>query len=74
MSEQVLTVLKFCLLALLYLFLARVVWVVARELRGTPAPATVVAAPAPEAAASRGASSSWRRTPNGDATTGSTAR
>jgi hypothetical protein len=47
MSEQVLTVLKFCLLALLYLFLARVVWVVARELRGTPAPATVVAAPAP---------------------------
>ena len=39
MSDSVLTVLKFCLLALLYLFLARVVWIVARELRGTPAPA-----------------------------------
>ena len=38
MSESVLTVLKFCLLALLYLFLMRVVWVVLRELRGTPAP------------------------------------
>ena len=46
MSEQVLTVLKWCLLALLYLFLARVVWVVTRELRGTPAPAAVVAQPA----------------------------
>src|SRR5262245_60756531 len=45
MSEQVLTVLKWCLLALLYLFLARVVWVVARELRGAPAPAAVVTAP-----------------------------
>src|SRR3954453_6692293 len=42
MSDAVLTVLKFCLLALLYLFLIRVVWIVARELRGTPA-----AAPAP---------------------------
>jgi hypothetical protein len=39
MSEQVLTVLKFCLVAALYLFLARVVWVVAVEMRGTPAPA-----------------------------------
>ena len=39
MSEPVLTFLKFCLLAVLYLFLARVVWIVARELRGTPAPA-----------------------------------
>jgi len=46
MSEQVLTVLKFCLLALVYLFLARVVWVVTRELRGTPAAARVAAAPA----------------------------
>jgi hypothetical protein len=44
MSDAVLTVLKFCLLALLYLFLVRVVWIVARELRGTPAP---VPAPAP---------------------------
>ena len=50
MSEQVLTVLKFCLLALLYLFLARVVWVVGRELRGTPAAARVASAPAPRAA------------------------
>jgi hypothetical protein len=51
MSEQVLTVLKFCVLALLYLFLARVVWVVSREMRGTPAPARVSApAPAPRAA------------------------
>lgn len=39
MSDSVLTVLKFCLLALLYLFLVRVVWLVARELRGTPAAA-----------------------------------
>lgn len=45
MSDAVLTVLKFCLLALLYLFLVRVVWIVARELRGTPKP-TPVAAPA----------------------------
>ncbi len=50
MSEQVLTVLKFCLLALLYLFLARVVWVVGRELRGTPAAARVASGPAPRAA------------------------
>jgi pSer/pThr/pTyr-binding forkhead associated (FHA) protein len=56
MSEQVLTVLKFCLLALIYLFLARVVWVVSRELRGTPAPAHV-AATAPPARASR---KGWR--------------
>ncbi|MDZ4826415.1 MAG: FHA domain-containing protein [Actinomycetota bacterium] len=44
MSEQVLTILKFCLLALVYLFLARVVWVVAGEMRGTP---TVAVAPPP---------------------------
>jgi len=51
--DSVLTVLKFCLLAVLYLFLARVVWVVARELRGTPAPVPVpvAAAAAPAAAA-----------------------
>ena len=47
MSDSVLTVLKFCLLALLYLFLVRVVWIVARELRGTPPPAPV---PVPVAA------------------------
>jgi hypothetical protein len=49
MSEQVLTVLKFCLLALIYLFLARVVWIVGRELRGTPVAARVAAAPAASA-------------------------
>ncbi len=48
MSDAVLTVLKFCLLALLYLFLVRVVWIVARELRGTPAAAPMLA-PAPAA-------------------------
>jgi hypothetical protein len=53
--DPVLTVLKFCLLAVLYLFLARVVWVVARELRGTPAPVPVpvAAASAPAAAPSK---------------------
>jgi hypothetical protein len=56
MSEQVLTVLKFCLLALIYLFLARVVWVVARELRGTPAPARVAAGAPPPRAPRKG----WR--------------
>jgi hypothetical protein len=38
-SDGILTILKFCLLALLYLFLARVVWVVVAELRGSPAAA-----------------------------------
>ena len=62
MSDAVLTVLKFCLLALLYLFLIRVVWIVARELRGTPAPkpapVPVAAATAPTTAAR--ARKSWR--------------
>jgi hypothetical protein len=49
MSDAVLTVLKFCLLALLYLFLLRVVWIVARELRGTPVRAPVPASAAPSA-------------------------
>jgi hypothetical protein len=48
-SEPVLTFLKFCLLAVLYLFLARVVWIVARELRGTPAPTPAPVAPEPAA-------------------------
>ncbi len=38
MSDDVLTVLKFCLLGLLYLFFVRVLWAVGTELR-TPAPA-----------------------------------
>jgi hypothetical protein len=45
MSEAVLTVLKFCFLALLYLFLFRVVRVVVLEMR-TPAAASPGAAPA----------------------------
>ncbi len=47
MNDQVLTILKGCLLALLYLFLARVIFVVNRELRGTPVTAASVPAPAP---------------------------
>ncbi|HEX4492858.1 MAG TPA: FHA domain-containing protein [Acidimicrobiia bacterium] len=49
MSDGVLTILKFCLFALLYLFLARVVWTVVSEMRGAPAPvpAPVEARPAP---------------------------
>jgi len=54
-NEQTLTILKGCLLALLYLFLARVVWVVSREMRGTPgpvpAPSATVAASTPRKAA-----------------------
>ena len=61
MSDAVLTVLKFCLLALLYLFLLRVVLIVARELRGTPAPAAVTPASA-TVAGDRGSHGkrSWR--------------
>jgi hypothetical protein len=59
MSESLLTVLKFCFLALLYLFLARVVWVVAKELRServptAAGPAAPVATPPAAAAPSRG--------------------
>lgn len=49
MSDSILTVLKFCLLALLYLFLLRVVLIVARELRGS-APLTEPPPPAVPAA------------------------
>lgn len=45
MSDAVLNLLKLCLLALIYLFLARVVWVVTRELRSAPAPVGGPAAP-----------------------------
>jgi hypothetical protein len=51
MSEAVLTVLKFCFLALLYLFLYRVVRLTLRELRApavtADGPAAPAAAPAP---------------------------
>ncbi len=64
MSDAVLTVLKFCLLALLYLFLVRVVWTVARELRGTPAPAPAPPppppAPAPATASARTRKRVWQ--------------
>jgi FHA domain len=59
-SEPVLTFLKFCLLAILYLFLARVVWIVARELRGTPAPAPTPVAPEPAPPARGRARKQWR--------------
>ena len=58
MSDSLLTFLKFCLVAILYLFLARVVWIVARELRGTPAPAPPAPAPAPTTRARR--NKPWR--------------
>ena len=58
MSDPVLAFLKFCLVAILYLFLARVVWIVARELRGTPAPAPAV--PPPIATAKSRKAKAWR--------------
>jgi len=57
-SDQILTFLKFCLVAILYLFLARVVWIVARELRGTPAAAPAVPAPSSPAKPRKG--KTWR--------------
>ncbi|MDQ1467725.1 MAG: hypothetical protein QOH10_2140 [Actinomycetota bacterium] len=59
MSDGVLTILKFCLLAFLYLFLARVVWTVRSELRGAPLPA----APAPEPAPAMAKAKAKARTP-----------
>jgi hypothetical protein len=48
-SDGLLAILKFCLFALLYLFLARVVWTVVSEMRSTPVPAAapVETKPAP---------------------------
>ena len=60
MSDGVLTILKFCLLALLYLFLARVVWTVVSELRGAPVVAAPAAEPAPTATRARPARRTWR--------------
>jgi pSer/pThr/pTyr-binding forkhead associated (FHA) protein len=51
MSEAVLTVLKFCFLALLYLFLYRVVRLTLRELRAPAVTAPAPAAPQPAPAA-----------------------
>ncbi len=56
MPESVLTILKFCFLALLYLFLFRVVRVVVKEMRApAPVPLQPAATPAaaPVAAAAR---------------------
>jgi len=64
MSDSILTVLKFCLLALLYVFLMRVVWTVVRELRGSAsmaAPSPVPAPVAPPAGPGRGSKRrEWR--------------
>lgn len=59
MSEGLLTVLKFCLVALLYLFLARVVRVSAGEMREP-----VAAEPAPQRAAPAGRSRERRAHPD----------
>jgi hypothetical protein len=60
MSDSILTVLKFCLLALLYLFLLRVVLIVARELRGSAPLSAPVPAPAPTTAPARSRRREWR--------------
>jgi pSer/pThr/pTyr-binding forkhead associated (FHA) protein len=60
-SDSVLTILKFCLFAVLYLFLARVVWIVRRELRGTPASAVAAPSPASGAAAPKAAKAKGRK-------------
>jgi pSer/pThr/pTyr-binding forkhead associated (FHA) protein len=59
-SDGVLTILKFCLLALLYLFLARVLWTVGSELRAAPVAAAPPPAPAPAAKPAVKARRSWR--------------
>jgi hypothetical protein len=59
-SDGVLTILKFCLLALLYLFLARVVWTVVSEFRAVPTPAAPVPQPAPAKPKPKPPRRSWR--------------
>jgi hypothetical protein len=61
MSDAILTVLKFCLLALLYVFLLRVVLIVARELRGSDSRAASVSVPAAAEAAATASRSQKRR-------------
>lgn len=64
MSDSILTVLKFLLLALLYVFLMRVVWIVTRELRGSasmaPPPPMPVAVPQPSSAQRAAKRREWR--------------
>jgi len=62
--ESVLTTLKFCFLALLYLFLFRVVRVVVNEMRAPAPTPELVGAPAAAGAAARGARSTRGRGPN----------
>ena len=52
MPESVLTILKYCFLALMYLFLLRVVQIVLREMR-TPKPASLADGAVAPAAAPR---------------------
>ena len=61
MSDSILTVLKFCLLALLYVFLLRVVLIVVRELRGSAALTELPPVPAPVPAPTSAARASKRR-------------
>jgi pSer/pThr/pTyr-binding forkhead associated (FHA) protein len=60
-SDGVLTILKFCLLALLYLFLARVLWTVGAELRGAPIAPPPPPEPAPAKTKSKSKSSPRRQ-------------
>ena len=70
MSEQLLTILKLCLLALLYLFFFRVLRAVWAELR---APAPAAAAPAPAPAAPRPAAAAAAPAPKAPQTKGAPA-
>jgi len=54
-SDGLLAILKYCLLALLYLFLLRIILLVGKELRGTPEPV-----PAEPVAPRRGRRRAWR--------------
>jgi FHA domain len=59
-SDGVLTILKFCLLALLYLFLARVVWTVVSEFRSVPVAAAPAPPPVPAKPKAKAPRRSWR--------------
>ena len=61
MSEPILGILKGCLLALMYLFLLRVVMVVASELKGTPQPSGPQPLPANAAGEANGGAPDARK-------------